>query len=118
MNQPHPNVTNADVERVVRRDFPADSYQGVIAMLNANGEHCPNGEHCRVLLAALKLSCGDVRRLRLVLDAAKRDYRDVIAPAEYFLYEKMIPGPGRVPPEEEQRIIDADWAQYQNWLNG
>jgi hypothetical protein len=24
--------------------------------------------------------------------------------------------PGDLPPDEEQRVIDADWRQYQDWL--
>jgi hypothetical protein len=29
---------------------------------------------------------------------------------------KKVQHSGALPPEEEQRIIDLDWEQYQDWL--
>ena len=114
--QPTPNVTSADVERVVRRDFPVERVAEVLAMLGEYGtESCQRETH-RVRLAALKLAAGNIERLRYEIEGAKCDYRDVLGPAEYPGYCKRVPRAGALPPEEEQRIIDADWKQYQDWL--
>ena len=64
MTQPTPNVTDADVERVVRRDFPAERVDEVLAT-------------------------GYTKK--------------------WFHIDKL-------PEDEKQRIIDADWKQYQDWL--
>jgi hypothetical protein len=66
--------------------------------------------------AALKLAAGSIERLRYEMEGAKCDYRDLLAAAEYPGYFKRVPGPGRSPVDEEQRIIDADWKQYQDWF--
>src|SRR5688572_9487840 len=114
--QPHPNVTSADVEHVVRRDFPAERFAEVMAMLNEYGAEDWQREADRVRLAVLKLAAGSMERLRYEVEGAKRDYRDVLGPAEYPGYGKRVGGREKLPPEEEQRIIDADWKQYQDWL--
>ena len=114
--QPTPNVTSADVERVVRRDFHADCIADVMAMLNEYGTESSQREPDRVRLAALKLAAGSVERLHYEIEGAKSDYRDVLAPAEYPGYCKRVRRAGELPSDEEQRIIDADWKQYQDWL--
>ena len=114
--QPTPTVTSADVERIVRRDFPADRVPEVLAMLDEYGRETWQGEPHRVRVAALKLAAGSIERLRYEIEGAKRDYRDVLAAAEYPGYFRRVPGPGQVPADEEQRIIYADWKQYEDWF--
>jgi len=70
----------------------------------------------RVHLAALKLAAGSVERLRSQVEEAKRDYRDVVGPAEYPGYMRRWFRIQGLPPEEQQQIIGADWCQYQEWL--
>ena len=106
--QPTPNVTSADVERVVRRDFPAERFADVMAMLGEYGAEDWQREADRVRLATLKLAGGSMERLRYEVEGAKCDYRDVLAPAEYPGYCKRVGGRKKLPPAEEQRIIDAD----------
>jgi len=114
--QPTPTVSAADVERVVRRDFPTERVAEVLAILQEYGTESWQGEHDRVRLAALKLAASNLEKLRLHIETAKRDYRDVLAYAEYPSYISRVPGPGTRPPDEVKRIIDADWKQYQDWL--
>jgi hypothetical protein len=52
--QPHPTVTRGDVERIVRRDFPADREPEILAMLNEYGTEDWHREPDRVHLAILK----------------------------------------------------------------
>ncbi len=115
-SQPFPTVTGADVERIVRRDFPADRVAEVLAMLEKYGREPWHREPHRVHVAALKLAAGNIERLRQEIEGARRDYRDVLAYAEYPGYFRRVPAHGRLPAEEEQRIIDADWKQYQDWF--
>jgi hypothetical protein len=111
--QPTPHVSRADVERVARRDFLPEHVALVMASLDKYGGNDWQPERERVQLAALKLASGCAAKLFGLLDG--RDYRDLIAGAEYPGYSANwdiggLPGP------ERQRIIDEDWAQYQEWL--
>lgn len=114
--QPHANVTQADLQRIVRRDFPADREAEVLAMLSEYGHEKWHRERERVCAAILKLAAGSMEQLRVQVEAAKADYREVLGPAEYPGYEKRMFRMDRLPPEEQQRIIDADWKQYQDWF--
>jgi hypothetical protein len=114
--QPIPTVTGADVERVVRRDFLPDQVSEVLALLDEYGAEPWQRESHRVRLAALKLAAGSLERLRYEIESAKCDYRDVLGPAEYPGYGERMFRIQELPQGEEQRIIDADWAQYQEWL--
>jgi hypothetical protein len=116
MTQPTPNVTSADVERVVRRDFPVERFVEVMAILKEYGTEEWQREADRVRLATLKLAAGSIERLRFEVEGAKADYRDVLGPAEYPGYGKRVGGRRKLPLEEVERIIDADWKQYQDWL--
>ena len=116
MIQPTPVVTAADVERIVRRDFPSERAAEVVAVLSEYGTESWQREPDRVRLAVLKLAAGNMEKLRQGIETAKQDYRDVLAYAEYPGYMTRVPGPGTRPPDEVQRIVDADWKQYQDWL--
>jgi hypothetical protein len=114
--QPTPTVTDADVERIVRRDFPTAIFDDVLAMLHEFGTEQWEREAPRVRLAALKLAAGDIKGLRYAIGLAKCDYRDVLAQAEYPSYIKHVPPTGRLSAAEVQKIINADWNQYHDWL--
>jgi hypothetical protein len=114
--QPAPSVTHADVERVVARDYPADQRAQAWTVLREYGAEEWHPEADRVRLAALKLAAGSLEHLRLHIDVAKIDYRDVIAAAEYPGYMKRIPVSGAVPPDHRAQVIQEDWEQYEQWL--
>jgi hypothetical protein len=114
--QPTPTVTGSDVERIVRRDFPAERVPAVLAMLAEYGKETWHREAYRVRVAVLKLAAGSIERLRNEIEGAKCDYRDVLAAAEYPGYFRRVPASGHLPAGEEERIIDADWKQYQDWF--
>ena len=63
---------------------------------------------CRLMLAALKVSGGDVRRLALWVEAARLDPRDLIAAAEYR----------RELGSESLQNREADLAEYLDWVSG
>ena len=106
--QPVPHVTSIDVERIVERDFKYE-FTTVMALLNELGT-------ARVQLAALKLANGSVEKLRSNIESAKRDYRDVLAFAEYPEYHKNGFRVSELPADERTRIIESDWQQYEGWL--
>jgi len=115
-DQPTPEVTQADVERIVRSDFPPEQFAEVMAVLDEYGVESWQREKPRVQLAVLKLAAGSPKTLRMSIDAAACDYRDVLAAAEFPGYSKKCTGRDKVSPEEEKRVIEGDWKQYETWL--
>jgi len=116
MNQPIPEATESEVTRIVQRDFPAEQFDAVMSILNEYGTEDWQRGISRVRLAVLKLADGDLQALRRQIDVAKKDYRDVLAYAEYPEYMQKV-SPSAAPAEvERERIIRADWTQYQAWL--
>jgi hypothetical protein len=68
------------VLKKLRDCFPGDAEAAeALLLLDAYGDN----DRDRVQLALLRLSGGDMRRLRTLLDDARRDYRDTLAAAEY-----------------------------------
>lgn len=115
MTQPVPEVTDADVARIVRRDFSPDLQAEVLAALATYGAKSWHREPVRVRLALLKLANGSPDKLRQNLATADTDYRDVLSYAEYPGYFTRI-GPSDRDPAARQQAIDRDWAQYRRWL--
>lgn len=116
MDQPVPRVTGADVERIVERDFSWGDRNEALEVLEqytSNG-----GSPHRVHLAALKLSGGDLESLREWIAAAKTDFRDVITAAEYPLADARAAALRKASDAERQAVYDADWKQYNQWLEG
>lgn len=107
-----PKVSQQDVERVVRREFPSERTEAIREIVTEAGATA-----WRVHLAILKLSEGSIERLRAFTDLAKHDFRDVIAPAEYpGMCQLGLTAAARLPPDEKQRLLDDDWKQYCDWL--
>jgi hypothetical protein len=108
VTQPTPQVTADDVERVVRRDFPADDYAAIMGLLVACGT-------ARVQLAVLKLASGDAQKLQRCIAVAKLDYRDVLRPAEYPTHGTVAWGT-TLSDADRGRMYESDWRQYEEWL--
>jgi hypothetical protein len=116
ISQPIPQVTPDDVERIVCRDFMAEEYPAVTAMLGELRTARWHREPTRVQLAVLKVANGSLQKLRACIDSAKRDYRDALAAAGYPAYCKIGFRVRELPEKERRRIIDEDWRQYEEWL--
>jgi hypothetical protein len=114
-SQPVPKVSQADIDRVVRRDFAADDRAAALAALEAYGMDADEREVVRVRLAALKLAKGSLAELRRQVTWAKSDFRDVIGPAEYPKAMKVL-SLLELDEAERQQIYEADWKQYGEWL--
>jgi hypothetical protein len=115
MNQPVPNVSDADVARVVMREYPATEVPAVIAALEAYGKSSWHRDVARVRLAILKLTGGNRKKLDEAIVMADRDYRDVLACAEYPKYFDVI-APTEKDDAKKKSAIDADWQQYRSWF--
>jgi len=114
--QPVPQVTEADIDRIVRRDFQSSHIAEALAILAEYGTQPWHREPARVQLAALKLAEGTIEKLRAAIDQAKRDYREVLAPAEYPKFSHYGFRAVRLRSGERQKIYTDDWQQYQQWL--
>ena len=89
-----------------------------MATLDEYGVEDWQRERDRVQLAVLKLTNKNLDDLRGYTEWAKADYRDVLGPAEYPGYTKKMFRIDKLPEQERQRIIDADWKQYLDWFKG
>jgi hypothetical protein len=74
-------------------------------------------EGFRVKVATLKLANGNLGDLQRHVEAAKRDYRDVLVAAEYPEYWRGTSSVANPATIDREEAIDRDWEQYQSWLN-
>jgi hypothetical protein len=111
VQQPHPKVTEDDVQRIVHREFSEDEFE--TAMLFIRVADIPK-ENARTILACLKRADGNLDALLRQLETAEKDFRDVLLYAEYPQAAKIRTSD--LNDEERQRIYDADWLQYSQWL--
>jgi hypothetical protein len=115
MNQPVPIVSDADVTRVVERDFSRRDHGAALGLLQEYGKQDWHREVPRVRLATLKLAHGNLEKLRAAIKTAVLDYRDVLSYAEYPKYFRDI-NPAETDEAKLEAAIDADWQQYRQWL--
>ena len=110
------------IRRIIRREWPdadPEEIEGIQAILDGYGGEGRVWGRQRVQLAILKLSGGQRERLPELVEMAKRDYRDVVAYAEYP--EEMRLGPvaiRRRSRREARAVRERDKAQYRRWLRG
>jgi hypothetical protein len=75
--------TRDDVIRALRKTFPGGDVDQFLKLLDQYGVEAYEPERERVQIAILALSEGDEAKLTHFIDAAKGDYRDVLAWAEH-----------------------------------
>lgn len=94
------NNKREGVLAIVRRHFPVTEVSAVMQILDGYGTKSGEPERDRVQLAILKLSEGQRSKLLHFVEAAKRDYRDV-------LYWSEIPAP---PAASVLEMLRANWS--------
>ena len=95
--------------------FPSLDTDEVLSILDRYGTEVYERERERVHVAILKLSEGDRDKLLANLEIAKRDYRDILAYAEYP--EEMTRDTWKMNNADEvKQIRDRDRQQYEDWL--
>jgi hypothetical protein len=114
-NQPVPQVTEADVARLVQRDFAPGDVAAALAMLGEYGHQSWHNEVVRVRVAVLKLAGANLKELRRHLKIADRDYRDTLAAAEYPVYMRQI-SPTEKNDLKQKLAVNSDWHQYREWF--
>lgn len=109
--------TKHRVEEKARQSFAPADLPAVLQTLETYGVESYERERERVQLDILKLSGGDLVKLRELVEVAKRDYRDILAWAEYP--QEMRTRPTEMQENingEAHRIREGDRAQYLEWL--
>ena len=99
--------------------WPDTEPREIMCELDEYGARSFERERVRVQLAILKLSDGHRDRLAELVSMAKKDYRDVLAYAEYP--EEMTIGfieMTKLSPKEVQAVRKRDETQYYEWLEG
>jgi len=114
MDQFVPEVTEADIERIIKRDFPLEEQENVPSIIR----ELEVGEKPRVVLACLKNSGGDIQKLKNNLAEAPGYYREILGEAEYPNYMKKAFHIEKLSDGEKAKIIEKDKNQYLAWLHG
>lgn len=115
MDQKVPNISDADIKRIIERDFPKTLRKEIESILETYKAESVGGRN-RVYASILKLSGGNVELLKNNIEKANKDYRDIIALAEYPSYSEHAFEHNLPSGRKEQFIID-DWTQYEEWLS-
>ena len=96
--------------------FPnATTRERVIAILNQYGTEPYEKEIVRVRLDILKLAGNSIEEVEKWVDIAKKDYRDILASAEYP--NELLAPTWKMPKHEVSRIRATDRNQYEEWVN-
>ena len=107
--QPVTSVTEADLSRVLGREFPGESGVKAAAVLATYGGESWHREPTRVKLAVLKLAHRDLQELERFTAAAKTDYRDVLMWAEYPAYARESLNASE---QAREAAVERYWAEY------
>lgn len=113
MDQFIPQVSEMDVNRIVKRDYPLDQYEMILEMIEKAGQK----ESARNVLACLKNANGDIEKLKSQLSDAGGYWREIISEAEYPNYSKKLFRIDRLSETEQRAIIESDKSQYLAWLD-
>ena len=112
MGQYVPDVSDADIERIVRRDYPPELHSVIHQMIGGIEVR----EKPRVIMACLKNANGDLAKLQGDLANASGWWREIISQAEYPNYTRKMFRIDRLSAEERERIFETDKSQYLAWL--
>ncbi len=112
-------MQNIDKKEVFLRKlaviFPDEqSREAAMAILRQYGMEKHERESERVWLAVLKISGSDLTQIRRNTALAKRDFRDILAAAEYPNQARIGPMPDS---REKREVIEKDRLQYEKWLS-
>ena len=97
--------------------FPDHSIRTIVRdELSTYGQQDHEREGDRVRLAILKVAGTSLDHIQLWLATAKKDYRDVLASAEYP--KQLVTPTWRLPATERHSVELEDAAQYYKWIRG
>ena len=116
VKQPVPDVNEADVLRVLHRDYPEATREAAVEQLARLGGSLSKLGLERISLAALKIAAGNLKQLTLSVDLALLDYRDCLMGAEYPHVANKMYAMDHLSRDEQKALVDADWGEYKQWL--
>jgi DNA repair photolyase len=106
----HPEVLARKLESL----FPNPSRRAeAVRILRQYGAELHEREADRVRLAILKLAGKKLERIRKAVETAKKDYRDILAYAEYP--NQMVHDSWKLTAAQNQALVDSDREQYERW---
>ena len=109
--------SRAKVLAKVAQYWPDEDPQAIMAILDRYGAESSERGRSRVQLAILKLAEGDRDELERLVAMAKRDYRDVLAYAEYPEEMRLgFVGMRELSTDEAKALRQRDRQQYLDWL--
>lgn len=109
-----PYLRREVVEAKVKSLFPHQSADEILRLLDAAPSHWGQ---VRVQLAILKLSRGDLNRLRHYVETAQRNFLQVIGAAEYPKATRIgLLNVAQMPDYLRELIHNSDLRQYMAWL--
>jgi len=112
MAQYIPDVSEADIQRILSRDFPAQTHAAIHEMIRGVEVR----EKTRVVLACFKNAVGSIEKLRGELTNAGGYWREIIGEAEYPNYTKKMFRIDKLSADEKAHIIEKDKSQYLKWF--
>ncbi len=113
-----PQVSSDDVERIIRRNFPAADYDSIWNSLRQYRDENSNDPPYRVYVAILKLSAGDPSRVPHFVTIARSDYRDVLLSAENPGFTADFVNAMKMNADDARALKRNDKRQYETWFNG
>jgi len=108
-----PEVGEHDVERILRRDYPAAAHDDLRAAI----DRLEVRFKLRVVMACLKNAAGDVAKLQGQLADAPGYYRDIMWEAESPNEKKRWSRWEGLSAAERQAFAAEDRRQYEEWLH-
>jgi hypothetical protein len=112
MEQPTAEVSEDDVERILRRDHPeADlpELRALIRTVEVREKWC-------VVAACLKNAAGSTTRLRTELKDASGYWREILSEAENPLASKRRNAMDELSDADRRAVHDRDRRQYDEWF--
>jgi hypothetical protein len=111
-HQPTPKISSKTLEKIIERDY-GNCVSEIKEKLKSVRSDTLKGQN-RISAAILKLANGDIDKIDNYIEIYKKDFRDVLAGAEYPLCFSFSFGEKNK--QELRAIYLSDWKNYLKWL--
>jgi hypothetical protein len=111
-HEPAARISDKTLERLLRRECGDRASEVKEKFLHVKSGTL--GGKNRISTAILKLSNGDLDKIDYYSDLCNRDFKDVVARAEYPRYSTVALN--ETPRWKKRQYYLADWKDYSNWL--
>ena len=111
-HEPAARISDKTLERLLRSECGDRASEVKDKFLHVKSH--PLGGKNRISAAILKLSNGDLDKINYYIDLCNRDFREVVARAEYPRYSAVAFN--ETSRWEKRQYYLADWKDCSNWL--